>query len=76
MCGMYICVCVHVCKHEHARAMAACGGQRTTSWVRPHLVPCLRQDLFPTVYTRVAGPQVSGPSPVLASHLAVGWLVL
>lgn len=71
-----MCMCVRVCKHEHAHAMAACGGQRTTSWVSPHLVPCLRQDLLSTVYTRVADPQVSGLSPVLASHLAVGGLVL
>lgn len=62
--------CVCVC-------MNTCGGQRSTSGVGPHLLPCLRQNLlFVAACARRAGPRAPGDSSVSTSHLPAGVLRL
>lgn len=39
---IYICVCVYVCKYGSIWSMHSCGGQRASSGVSPHCLPCLR----------------------------------
>lgn len=59
-----ICILMYVCA-SICIPWCTCGDQRTTSgahpWLPLQLIPHL---LFSTVYARLAGPQVSGNSPV------------
>lgn len=56
--------------------MEWCGGQRTTSDVALHLLPCFRQAilLFAPVYNRLAGPRASGDSHDPISYITVRML--
>lgn len=71
---LYVCACecVHVCIHAF---MHACGGQKTSSGVRPPLPAYLRQGLlllFTALCSRLAGLQASEDSLVSASHSQSG----